>query len=273
MPAEPSLGRAGAVRISGAQFLTSRGTTTMKALLCALLLSATPAAGRAAIVQDDPVALQLIDHMSDVIGELNSCSYNLRVERDVNDPALGLIKHFSLDEVHMHGPDRMLIKMNSDTGNKGYWYDGAHITYYNFDENNYATVAVTGNIIETIDRIHQNYGVDFPASDFFYPTFTDDLINGTDRIALLGKALVEGRSCYHILATSEKVGIQLWIADDALNLPVKFSIANYDQKNTPQYIATFSNWKLNPSLPSAIFDFVPPASAVRITLVPKQAKP
>ena len=68
------------------------------------------------------------------------------------------------------------------------------------------------------------------------------------------------------------MGVQLWIADDSLNLPVKLSIVYYDQKNAPRYEATFSNWQINPALPSAIFDFVPPQTAARITLVPKTGK-
>jgi len=83
---------------------TPRGMTTMKPLLCAVLLIALPVAGQAQAVQDDPVALQLIDHMSDVIGELNSCSYRLRVERDVNDPS-GATFHevVDLDGVGLYG--------------------------------------------------------------------------------------------------------------------------------------------------------------------------
>jgi len=67
--------------------------------------------------------------MSAVIGELGSCSFTLNVSRDVNDQDLGLVKHFGVDEVHMLGPDKMVINSRSDSGHKGYWYDGKTVTY------------------------------------------------------------------------------------------------------------------------------------------------
>ena len=243
----------------------------MKKALCGLLLLALSMDASAGEPGNDPAAVLILDRVSAVIGELKSCSYTLQVSRDVNEPDMGLVKHFEVDEVHMVGPDKMLVNVRSDRGHKGYWYNGTTITYYSYDENNYATVKAPGTILETIDTMNRGYGIDFPAADFFYPTLTDDLIAETDRIVFLGKKNVEGKECFHILAAGKKMSVQMWIADDALNLPLKLSIAHYDQPNTPQYEATFSNWQINPDLPSAIFEFMPPQTAARITLVPKTA--
>ncbi len=244
----------------------------MKQVLCGFLLWIMSMDASAQGPGNDPAAVQILDHMSAVIGELGSCSFTLNVSRDVNDQDLGLVKHFGVDEVHMLGPDKMVINSRSDSGHKGYWYDGKTVIYYSYDENNYATVKAPDTILETIDAIHRDYGVDFPAADFFYPKFTDDLIDNSDKVVFLGKKNVEGRDCFHILAIGKSMSIQLWIEDDALNLPVKFSIAYYDQRNTPQYEATFSNWEINPELPAAIFEFMAPQTAAQITLVPKTGK-
>jgi len=244
----------------------------MKNVLVIFLLLLVVIDARAQGSGDDPAAVLILDHMSDVIGELGSCSFTMHVSRDLNDQDMGLVTQFSVSEVYMMGPDKMRINVRSDNGHRGYWYDGKTITYYSYDENNYATVDAPNTILETIDTVNRDYGIDFPAADFFYPKFTDDLVDNSDRIVFLGMKNVEGRDCFHILATSKSTGIQLWIADDALNLPVKLSIAHYDQKNSPQYEATLSNWQINPELPAAMFDFVTPQSAAQITLVPKTAK-
>ena len=245
---------------------------TVKRILVGILLLAASMNARAQGPGNDPAALQVLDHMSAVIGELGSCSYTVNVWRDVNDPDLGLVTHFIVNEVYMLGPNKMLVDSKSDGDHRGYWYDGTTITYYSYDENNYAAIKAPATILETIDAINRDYGIDFPAADFFYPTFTDDLIENSDRIVFLGKENVEGRDCFHILAKFKTMGVQLWIANDSLNLPVKYSIVDYDQKNAPRYEATFSNWQINPVLPSAIFDFVPPAAAAPIRLVPKTSK-
>ena len=245
---------------------------TMKRVLQGFLLLALSMNAIAQGPANDPASVQILDHMSAVIGELGSCSFTVSVSRDMNDPDLGLVTQFGVNEVYMRGPDKMLVNSRSDSDHRGYWYDGKTVTYYSYDENNYAAVKAPATILQTIDAISRDYGVDFPAADFFYPTFTDDLLDNSDRIVFLGKATVEGKDCFHILAAGKTMGVQLWIADDSVNLPVKVSIVYYDQKNAPRYEATFSNWKINPELPSAMFDFVPPQTAARITLVPRTGK-
>jgi len=235
----------------------------MKQIVAGFLLLMLPTVANAQPA-DDPAAVQVLDQMSDVIGDLGSCRFTLQISRDVDEHDVGLVKRFAVDEVYMVGPDKMRIDTRSDNGHKGYWYDGKNISYYSYDENNYATVEAPDTILETIEAVHRDYGVDFPAADFFFPNFTDDLIEGTDRIVFLGKKMVAGKDCFHVMASSKSMGIQLWIADDALNLRVKFCITYHDQPKAPQYEATFSDWQLNPVLPVAMFDFTAPRTAARL---------
>jgi hypothetical protein len=241
---------------------------TVKRILAGVLLLALSMSAQAQGPGHDPAALQILDRMSVVIGELGSCRFTVNVWRDVNDPDLGPVTHSIVNEVYLRGPNKMVVDSKSDGDHRGYWYNGKTITYYSYDENNYAVIKAPATIMETIEAINRDYGIDFPAADFFYPTFTDDLIANSEKIVFLGKANVEGRGCFHILAKFKTMGVQMWIANDPLNLPVKYSIAYYDPKNGPRYEATFSDWQINPALPSAIFDFTPPPAAAPVRLVP-----
>ncbi|MCI0453293.1 MAG: DUF2092 domain-containing protein [Candidatus Latescibacteria bacterium] len=238
----------------------------------ALLFLLAAVSAFAAEPVNDAVAVQLLDRMSAVIGELGSCSFTLASSNDVIDQDHGLVTRCGLHEVHMVGPDRMLVNSRLDDLHHGYWYNGKTITYYSYDENNYAIVKAPDSILGTIDAINRDYGVDFPAADFFFPNFTDDLIDGSDEIRYLGKRIVDGQPCFHILAASRETRIQFWIADDALNLPVRYSIMRTGKSGTTQFTGTFSNWLLNPELPTAMFDFSPPLSATEITLMPKKGR-
>ena len=210
----------------------------------------------------DTPAVLLLDRMSIIIGELNSCSFDLESSFDVPDNSffmpikgLGLVKHTANHEVYMQGPDKMLINTRGDRGHHGYWYNGEQIAYYNYDENNYAIVEAPDNIMETIHAINENYGIDFPAADFFYPTFTDDLLDNCDQIVLLGITNVDGKPCFHVASACKDMNIQIWITNDALMLPKKMVIVYLNHEMKPQYQATFSNWKLNPDLPPSMFNF------------------
>jgi hypothetical protein len=240
----------------------------MQKLLISLVLSCLFLGVSAQETQKDTIAVMILQRMSDVIGDLTSVSFNLMTSIDVDNYQYGTIKQFNHDEVYMVGPDKMLIHEYGYKGHRGFWYNGQTITYYLFDENNFAVIPAPDNIIATIDSVHHNYGIDFPAADFFYPTFTADVLDYFDNVIFLGKKVVDGQECFHILATNEDKSAQFWIANDAFNLPKKF-VLTYKNKNNAQYESTFSKWDLNPDIPVSAFEFLPPPGATEIYLMPR----
>jgi hypothetical protein len=215
----------------------------------------------------DTVAVMILNRMADIIGDLKSCSFNLSTSSDVSDYENGTIKQTGNHEVYLVGPDKMLVHSYGDKGHRGFWYNGEKTTYYSFDENNYATVETPNDIISTIAFLNLNYGIEFPAADFFYPTFTDDVLDQYKNIVYMGMSVIEGKECFHILASNEHQSVQFWISNDAYSLPKKFVII---YKNTDmQYEATFCNWVLNQEIPNSMFEFMPPPQAAEIVLLPK----
>ena len=216
----------------------------------------------------DPVAVQILDHMNDLIGELKSCSYNLSSSQDVMDPDQGMIKSFQEAHVIMSGPDKLLVKSNGDKGNRGFWYNGEQVAFYSFSENNYARIEAPDNIIATMDTIYMKYGLEVPAADFFYPSFTDDIIESFDTIQFLGEKTVEGEDCFHLKTTNEEMEVQYWITNDAYFLPMRYLII-YKNRENMQFQGTFSDWKLNPDIPDILFEFSPPPMANEIKILAK----
>jgi hypothetical protein len=216
----------------------------------------------------DSVAALILDRMSNVIGDMQSCSFQVDIAKDVNDPDRGFIKEHVSDEVHLAGPDRMLIDSYGPKGHRVYCYNGVQMAYYDHGEHNYGVIDAPATIIETIDQINARYEIEFPAADFFYPAFTDDLIESSDYVSYIGKALLDGKECFHILAKGKDKNIQLWIRNDAFNLPAKYVIQYLKTEGMPQYEATFSNWQVNPELPLAMFDFMPPPGARKVRILP-----
>ena len=217
----------------------------------------------------DTTAIMILDRMSSMIGDLNSCSYALNTSHDVIDVELGLIKYFDVHQVYMVGPDKMLIDSHGNKGHRGFWYNGKQLAYYSYNENNYAVIAAPSNIISTIDSVNKTYGIEFPAADLFYPSFTDDLIENNDEIIFVGESTVNEKECFHIIAKNSAMSIQIWISDDALFLPMKMIIVYYDVSPNTQYEATFSNWQLNSEYPNAMFEFTPPVNANQLRLIAK----
>jgi hypothetical protein len=217
----------------------------------------------------DTTAILLLDRMGEVIGDLKSCSFSVSTSIDQAGGEIGLIKYFIVHQVYMSGPDKMLINSRGDKGHSGFWYNGKQLTYYSYSEHNYAIIEAASTIIATIDTINKTYGIEFPAADFFYPSFTDDLIEHNDQIKFIGKSNIEDINCFHISARNNDINTQIWISDDAFFLPVKLVISYNNTIPNTQYEATYSDWVLNPDLPNAVFEFTPPAGANKLRLIKK----
>lgn len=216
----------------------------------------------------DSTAIFVLDKMADIIGDLESVSFEMNNSVDKLNNENNILKHYSKCSVSFSGPDKLMVKIEGSEGNKGIWYDGEYLSYYNFNENNYVTLEAPESTLEMIDEMHMNYDFQFPAADFFYPNFTDDMMEQFDSIQYLGKATIDNEECLHILATNSDLNVQLWISTKTYLLPKHFVII-YKNKSNLQYEATFNQWHLNPNIPDTAFDFLPPPNAHLISILKK----
>jgi hypothetical protein len=209
----------------------------------------------------DTRAIASLDAMSDAIGKLNSCSYTLNTIIQNGTGTELLIDH----DVYMRGPNKMYIHSQGSKGQRGYWYNGNQLAYFSYKTNEFDTVSAPENILAAIDFLHNKFAIDFPAADFFYPSFTDDIMANYDKVFLVGDDQVDGVDCTSILASNNTETIQIWI-DKSTNLPYQLNIESKDN----YYEAVFSNWILNPHLPDLLFEFEPPVNATRKNLETKK---
>ena len=216
----------------------------------------------------DSTAIFVLDKMSDVIGNLTSVTFDLNTSVDRLDSSNNMLKHYSKSTITFSGPDKLLTRTEGARGKSGFWYDGEYLTYYNFDENNYVTLESPDTTLDMIDEMHSNYSFQFPAADFFYPNFTDDLMEHFDSIKFLGKKTIDNEECYHIMASNDNIDVQLWISNRTYLLPKHFVIV-YKNESNRQYESTFSNWSLNPDIPDAVFNFLAPPTASLISILKK----
>jgi hypothetical protein len=214
----------------------------------------------------DTIAVAILDRMSAVIGSLSSCHFNVSSNYDVRSQHLGLVKHVDDEQLYMEGPNKLLIRSQGDRGERSIYYDGDTLSYYSLENNQYATLALSAPIVEMIDTVNKLYGIEFPASDFFYPTFVDDLLSESKNLIYLGMTKVDGKDCFHIAGTTADKTYQFWISDDALTLPMKMVIVYTSRDMNPQYEAVLSDWQINPVLPAALFEFMAPPKARKIKM-------
>ena len=216
----------------------------------------------------DSTAVYILDQMSDLIGDLQSVTFKTTTSTDKLNDKGHIVTHYSTSEVSMVGPDKLIAKTRSDKGGHGYWYNGEYLSYYSYAENNYLTLEAPDNIISMVDDMHTRFDFKFPAMDFFYPSFTDDIIESFDTIQYVGKRTIEEEECYQIMAINNEMHVQLWVSEDKNFLPMKMKII-YKNQNNLHYTTTFTSWVLNPQIPETIFEFLPPPNAKLISILEK----
>lgn len=241
----------------------------MKRTCILLLLLFSVGTGRAVAGTYDTAAVMILDRMADLIGSLQSCRFQLAVANDQNSHSGELIKTFTDFDISFSGPGRVLIDARGYHGHRQLRYNGKQLAYYSFTENNYGVVPAPSRTIAMFDSLSHNYGIDFPAADFFYPRFTDDLIDHTDSIALLETVRLSDKEYFQIIAYSKDYNVQFWIENGAYCLPARFAINYKTKPGNPQYIGVFSDWQININLPPALFEFVAPPGARKIRIMSK----
>jgi hypothetical protein len=210
-------------------------------------------------------AIKALDNLSEVIGELKSCSFTLNTStlRSKNENTEPIFKTY---DIYMRGSDKMYYYTESKTTKIGHWYDGEELAVFNFDNNNYDVMDAPATLMETINLFHEDFKITFPAADFFYPTLTDDIIQSCDTVVVSGTKVIDEVECTEINASNENMDIYILI-EKATNLPKALAIYYLGDKKGQHYISVFSNWRQNPNLPDNIFKFAPPENAIKASIL------
>ena len=214
----------------------------------------------------DTRAVGSLDKLAENIGGLNSCSYTLDVViASEGDSAQVINQH----DVYLRGPDKMHILTRGTKGRKGYWYNGSELAYFSFDQNVYDTISAPETIMATVDHVNKTYGIDFPATDLFYPTLTDDVLEHYDSLYYRKDVIADMPQLIGIEAVNDRERVYVLI-DTVTYFPNRFVIKKLGVDGEV-YDASFSNWRINPELPDILFEFEPPTSATRKIIQPKKA--
>jgi hypothetical protein len=213
----------------------------------------------------DAEAEKLLDGMSKVLGELTSCSFTVNsAEMYASDTAFSATKQV---DVYFKSNDKMYVYSVSEKGENAYWYDGAHLSFYSFTKNTYDSISAPSTTMEMIDQINADYGIKFPAADFFYPSLTDDLVEISDSILYIGDTTVNENEIAVVKCVSEKMKVFIFI-NKSTELPAGMYIN--DLEKNEKYKASLKNWQVNPNLDDVIFEFSAPKGSSRAIINRKE---
>src|SRR4030095_4739435 len=85
---------------------------------------------------------------------------------------------------------------------------------------------------------------------------------------LVGKAVIGGVKCDHVLFSRPGVDFQVWVADDGQPLPRKYVVTDTGTPARLSITTVIGDWNVAPAVADAQFPFVPPRGTKPVTFMP-----
>jgi hypothetical protein len=216
----------------------------------------------------DPAALGILKSMTDHLDGLGE--FTLAVQSEIEDlQGSGHLVDYDLRaRVAVKRPNKLLAARTGETMSQSFFYDGKTLTLYNPAEKVYATQPAPETIEGAVTLARESIGIVFPAADLVYrdayPLLTKDLTVA----AVVGKAVIDGVTCHHLLFSHPGADFQVWVEDGKRPLPRKYVVTHTDTPALLSVSAVLSDWNETPAVNDAQFAFVPPAGTSETRFIP-----
>jgi hypothetical protein len=226
------------------------------AVLTLLITVSTDARAQAPAV--DPVAVQTLKRMTDFLDGLQRFSVNTQSIIEEMHSSGHRVDYDLLANVTVKRPNKMRAQRTGELMNQRFLYDGKTLTVYDPTKKVYATKTGLDTIEEMITFARETGGVLLPAADLLYRNAFPLLMQDVTLAVVVGKAVLDGVRCDHLLFGRPEVDFQIWVSEGKQPFPRKYVVT---ETATPSKLAltTFlSNWNIAPAVDDAQFKFVPP---------------
>jgi hypothetical protein len=241
----------------------ARCRAAVSSALGAVIVSASlSAAAQAPAV--DPAAVQKLKTMTEFLDR--QPRFSVRTQSTLEDMHLSghRIDFDVAANVTVVRPNKLRATRVGDEMDQRLYYDGKTMTLYNPAQKVYATEAAPPTVETMIDFARETIGILLPAADLLYrnafPLFMQDVTFAT----VVGKSVIGGVTCDHLLFSRPGVDFQVWIAEGSKPWPCKYTVTETDTPALLSITTRLSDWNASPAVDDAQFRFTPPKGTEKI---------
>lgn len=248
-----------------------RRIVVLSAFALLVLMATVPLDARAQSTAVDPAATQILQRMTDYLGSQKT--FSVHTQNTLEDELeTGHRVDFEVSAVvTVNRPNKLHAERKGDLIDQSFFYDGKTLTLYNAAENVYATEPAPGKLEEMFDFARESLGLIVPVADLVYPYAYPLLMQDVNLAVVVGKSVIDGVTCDHLLFSRPGVDFQIWVADKGPPLPYKYIVTDTGGCARLSISTVMRDWNLKPSLDNDLFTFVPPKEARSISFMPFKA--
>ena len=218
--------------------------------------------------QVDPAATRTLKRMTDYLGGLQK--FSVHTQNTLEDE-LDSGHRIDLDvsaSVLVSRPNKLFAERKGDLIDQVFYYNGKTLTLYNPSDKVYATESAPGTIEETLDFARESLGLTVPVADLVYRNAFPLLMQDVNLAVVVGKAVIGGVKCDHLLFSRPGVDFQVWVADSGNPLPYKYVVTDTGTPAQLSISTVMSDWNVAPTATDSRFTFVPPPGTKQISFLP-----
>jgi hypothetical protein len=206
----------------------------------------------------DPVAVQTLKRMSDHLEGLQQ--FSVETQSIVEEMRYsGHRVDLDLEaNVTVKRPNKLSAVRSGEVMNEQLFYDGKTLTLYRPSDKTYATATAPDTIEKMVDFARETVGILLPAADLVYRGAYPLMMKDVTLAAVVGKTVVGGVRCDHLLFSRPGVDFQIWIAEGKQPWPCKYVVTETDTPSRLSITTFLSGWNTSADVPDAKFKFTPP---------------
>ena len=214
----------------------------------------------------DPKAMATLKSMSDALAGLDKFSYRVVNMREDLTKSGHRVDYEVASRVTVDRPNKIKVVRQGHLVDQQVYYNGKTLTIYSPAKKIYSTVDVPDTIDGTVKLAREKLGIGYPGADLMYSDTFPLLTKGVTSATLIGKEMIAGIRCDHLLFTLPGVDFQVWIADRGDRLPFKYIVTDTGTPQLLSVVAVFDSWDLLPKVSDADFEFVAPSGGRALPL-------
>ena len=215
----------------------------------------------------DPGAVKLLRRMTDHLGGLKKFSVTaLNMREDLLETGNRVDFEVS-SEVIVSRPNKLRVERKSYQADQTFYYDGKTLTLYSPSDKVYASVPAPPTIEGTLDFARESLGLGYPISDLVYGNAFPLLMQDVTLALMMGKEVIAGVTCEHLLFSRPGVDFQVWIPDSGAPLPRKYVVTDTGTAQLLSVTTLMSDWDVAPKVVAGQFRFAPPSGTKAITFM------
>jgi len=221
-----------------------------------------------------PLADKLLTGACQALASSKAFTFHAEILFDELLPRAVKVQFAGAMDFALQRPDQLMVDYRSDLGSKMLWYQGTTLTILDPSHNVYSILSVPGSIDGMLEQVAISQGLTIPLTDL---AFSDPCQNLRKQIIFggyIGINDVNGVDADHLAFSSSREDLQFWLARSGKAIPLKLVITYRTEPGSPEYIATFSDWKFPAELPSDRFRATLPKDVKRIEFLKvKESQP